>query len=194
MQTLYESVDAAGIPEDQILGTKIGVLNNLATIAQHHGMLDVAAKAVTEGNKLRTQNAERVGTEEFKRTARANNALWAGRIAARQGDYATARAKADEHMTLRQPENNPRKMESYHGLMGYIELLAGNHQAAIEQYRQADLDNMYHKYHLALAHEGAGNTQEANRLFKEVAEFNFNAATIACIKKDAMARVERSSV
>ncbi len=96
-------------------------------------------------------------------------------------------------MTLRQPENNPRKMESYHGLMGFIELLEGNHQAAVEQYRQSNLNNMYNVYHLALAEEGAGNTEEANRLFKEVAEYNFNAATIACIKNDAVARVKKSA-
>ena len=64
--------------------------------------------------------------------------------------------------------------------------------AATEHYRQSNLNNPYVKYYLALAEEGAGNAEEANRLFKEVAEYNFNSAAVACIKNDAMARAKEA--
>ncbi|UCF20055.1 MAG: hypothetical protein JSU87_01190, partial [Gemmatimonadota bacterium] len=192
LKTLYEKIETAGIPDDQVLGAKTGVLNDVATIAMHHGMLEIATEAVTRRNEAWMQNAEQVGSQEFKRGAEANVALWQGTLAARKGDFATARAKADEHAALREPESNPRKMETYHNLVGLIEHLEGNYAAATEHYRQGNLNNVYVKYYLALAEEGAGNAEEANRLFKEVAEYNFNSAAVACIKSDAMARAKEA--
>ena len=46
------------------------------------------------------------------------------------------------------------------------------------------------KYHHALALEGTGNQDEASRLFKEVAEWNFNSAAYACVRNDAIQKVE----
>jgi tetratricopeptide (TPR) repeat protein len=194
LKGLYESIETAGIPEDQVLGTKIGTLSQMSTIAMHFGMLDIAAEAVAERNKLDLMEAETVGTEDFTRRTNATIAWWEGTLAARQGDFATARAKADENKALREPESNPRKLEVYHNLMGLIEMGDGNYAAAVEHYRQGSPNNPYVKYHRALAEAAAGNTEEANRLFKDVAEYNFNSAAVSCVKKDAMERVKSASV
>jgi hypothetical protein len=47
---------------------------------------------------------------------------------------------------------------------------------------------MYTKYHLALALQGAGQADEARKIFKEVGSWNFNSAGFALIRKDALAR------
>ena len=47
---------------------------------------------------------------------------------------------------------------------------------------------MYNKYHLALALDGAQQTHEARKLFKEVGEWSFNNVGYALVRKDALAR------
>jgi hypothetical protein len=80
-------------------------------------------------------------------------------------------------------------MENFHDLMGLIELLQGRHAQAVEHYRQADVtNNIYVRYHLALALDGARQRDEARRLFKEVGEWNFNTAGFALVRRDALAR------
>jgi len=86
------------------------------------------------------------------------------------------------------PQQNPRKMENYHDLMGLIYFLQRKYAKAVEEYRLADLTNMYNKYHLALALDGARQKEEARKIFKEVAEWNFNTVGYALVRQDAMDR------
>jgi uncharacterized protein HemY len=86
-------------------------------------------------------------------------------------------------------DDNPRKMEGSHYILGMSALQAGDYAAAVEHLRQSNhANNMFHRYQLALAEEGAGNTEEAQRLFGEVGGFNFNSVAFALVGKDAAAR------
>lgn len=195
LAVLLESIDVGmGIPEEEILGAKSLVVTNIATIALHEGMLDVAAEAIEQRNALLRAGAEIVGTEDFSRAREANIAFFEGLLAVAAGDFETARAKAEENARLVEPENNPRKMEAYHNLMGWTALAEGDYQAAVEQYRQANLNNIYVKYHLALALEGAGNEEEAIRFFTEVAEWNFNSVGYGLVRNAAIEKLERAAV
>ncbi len=187
---LIASADTADIPEDQVAGAKTFTLTNQATIALFHGFLDDAEAILTDLTTVVRANAERVGAAEFARQQEANLRLWQARLAARRGDYQAAVARAEEHRELLAGENNPRRFEGYHGVLGLVELLQGNHAQAAEQIRQSDLGDMYVKYHLALAEEGAGNAGEARRLFQEIAEWQFNFVGIALVRKDVLARLE----
>jgi tetratricopeptide (TPR) repeat protein len=189
--TVLESIDAMGIPEDEINGAKVFVLSNIATIAMHEGMVEIATKAVEKRNELVKKNAEIVGTEEFTRSQKANIAAWNGMVAATAGDYEAARAAAGEYATLVETQNNPRKMELYHAVLGWTALQEGNHQMAVEEYRQSNLNNIYNKYMLAVALEGAGFTEQATKLFTEVAEFNFNSVGYALVRNAAIKKVEK---
>jgi hypothetical protein len=74
-------------------------------------------------------------------------------------------------------------------VFGVSALKAGDYAEAVEQLRQADFaNNMFVRYHLALAEEGAGNAEEAAKLFAEVASFNFNSIGFALTGRDAAAR------
>ena len=53
---------------------------------------------------------------------------------------------------------------------------------------RGNLNDIYVRYQLALAQEGAGNAAEAKRLFKEVAIYNFNDASYALIRADAISK------
>ncbi len=186
---IVNSIDGMEIPEDQKHGAKSFTLTNQATIALHHNLFDDAEKILKRRAAVMRASAERVGDQDFARQQEANILLFAGQLAARKGDYRTARAKAQKNRELLEADSNPRKFEGYFGLLGLVELLQGNYDQAVEHYRKANLTVMYVKYHLALAVEGAGQVYEAKKLFKEVAEWNFNSVGFALVGKDALAKI-----
>jgi tetratricopeptide (TPR) repeat protein len=133
-------------------------------------------------------NAQAVGSDEVSRIQEAQITYFEGQLAAHRGDFKEALRLAQQNSDLVSRQQNPRKMENYHDLMGLIFFLQRKYPQAVEHYRQADLTNMYNKYHLALALEGAKQTNEARKLFKEVAQWNFNTVGYALVRKDAQKR------
>lgn len=186
LDRVVESIDGLGIPEPA--GLKIFALGQQATIAMHQRIFEAAEKAIRQRSALQTEAAKRVGTDEFRRAQEANIAYFEGQLAARKGDYATARQKAEESMKLLEPDRNPRKNEPAHDLLGLIALLQGKHAEAVAHYEKADPNNIYTTYHHALALEGTGRKEEAKALFRKVAGFHFNNAGLALVRKDAIRR------
>ena len=123
-----------------------------------------------------------VGTEDAARLLEANCQAWEGLLAAYAGDYEAAGRSAEAAAELVAEDTNPRKMESYHWVLGVSALKQGDFEAARQHLRQADhANNIYIRYQLALAEEGAGDLEEAKRLFQQVAEFNFNSVGFALV-------------
>jgi tetratricopeptide (TPR) repeat protein len=129
-----------------------------------------------------------VGDADFERREEAEILLWEGQLHARSGDYDAALAAAEGIRELMEADANPRKLEAYHGLRGLVDLLQGNYEQSASHFEQSDLMKPYVKYHLALAQEGAGRTEEAKALFREVAEYNFNSVDFALVRRDALER------
>ena len=188
LEKLATDSDSMDVPADQRMGAKVFALTNAAQIALHTGLNDDAARVIGNLAAALRANAQIVGTEEFSRIQEAQIAYQEGQLAARKGDYAQALKLAQKNSDLVAKQQNPRRMENYHDLMGLISLAQKKYADAVAQYRQADLTNMYTKYHLALALQGAGQTEEARKIFKEVGSWNFNTAGFALIRKDALAR------
>jgi tetratricopeptide (TPR) repeat protein len=180
LDRMAASVDALNIPN--AVGAKLGHYNAQALIALHSGHLDVAQAAIDKMRGLYRQQAEAGRSESFKRGNEASIAYREGMLAARRGDFATARTKAREMMTLRAPDQNPRKNEGAHALLGMADLLEGKHASAAGHFAEANPDDIYVTYHHALALEGAGRPAEAKELFRRVAGWNFNGAETALIK------------
>jgi tetratricopeptide (TPR) repeat protein len=177
------SVDALNIPN--AVGSKIFAFSEQALIAIHNKHFDVAQRAVDQLRDLYRQQAAMGGTDALKRSTEANIAFWEGFLAARRGDFATARTKAKEMMTHRAPDRSPRKDESAHELLGMADLFEGKHASAVTHFSEANPDDIYVIYNLALALEGAGRTEEAKLLFRRVAGENFNGAATSLVKAEA---------
>jgi tetratricopeptide (TPR) repeat protein len=189
LEAVAAKIDSMGLAADQRTGAEAFTLTNALTVALHHNRHDDAARLLGGLAAVLRANAKAVGTEEFSRIQEANIAYFEGQLAARRGDYRGAMQLAKKNAELVEPQDNPRKMESYQDLMGLIDLSQGRYAQAAEHYRQADFtNNIYVKYHLALALDGAGQRDAARRLFKEVGEWNFNTAGFALVRKDALAR------
>ena len=61
---------------------------------------------------------------------------------------------------------------AYHYLAGYIRLEAGDFAQAIEHLKQSDLSDPFRKLLLARAYEKSGDAANAQKLYKEITEFN----------------------
>lgn len=84
-----------------------------------------------------------------------------------------------------EPDANPRKMEPVHELKGFVALYQRNYGEAADHFAQGNLLDVYIKYQLALAQEGAGKTAEAKKLFRQVANHNFNDVGFGLVRKEA---------
>ncbi len=178
-----------GTPADQVKGTTVFTLTNQVTAALHAGLLDRAARIVERRNALQMAIAEDVGTDDARRLQQADCHVWDGLVAAYRGDAAAAADHAERYAALVVEDENPRKMEPFHWVLGMAALKQGDHAKAVEHLRQADHRNtMFIRYQLAVAEEGAGNADEAKRLFKEVAEWNFNSVGFALVHEEAARR------
>jgi tetratricopeptide (TPR) repeat protein len=188
LEKLATEVNTMDLEDDQRSGAKAFALTNAATICLERGMNDDAERVIDNLAGVLRGNAQAVGTDEFARIQEAQIAYYEGQLAAHRSDFKEALRLAKKNAELVSGQQNPRKMENYHDLMGLIYFLQRKYARAVDEYRQADLTNMYNKYHLALALDGAKQKEEARRIFREVAEWNFNTVGYALVRKDALAR------
>jgi tetratricopeptide (TPR) repeat protein len=187
LDKLVAAIDGMDVPDKP--NAKIFALNNQLAIALHNGHMNVATRAVDALRAL-WREQETGATPEFRRTREANIIYVEGRLAAANGDYSGTRAKAEEYMKVVEPSVNPRKNERAHELLGIADLVQKNYAAAAAHLAQANPNGSYITYQRALALEGAGQSAEANILFKRVADTNFNSVEIALVKADAARRVK----
>lgn len=177
---LVDEIPAMGTPEDQIKGAQTFALNSASQVALHAGLIDRAEELIARRNEVAMAIAADVGTADAERLQEAGCRQWDGLLAAYSGDNASATAAAAEIETLLADDDNSRKMEGAHFVLGVAALEAGDHTAAVENLRQADYrNNIYVRYQLARAEEAAGNAGEAAKLFKDVSTFNFNSVGFA---------------
>jgi len=186
-----ERVDTLEMPADQKVGARNFLLTNIADVCFNYDMLDEAASAVDHLSASLAEAGRNSGDQDFIRQQKATAAYWMGKLAARQGDYAAAEAQAEEFAALLAEDENPRKLERYHELLGLIALKQQDYDGAIAHYRQANLStsagagDVKNIFMLARALQGAGQTEEASELLQEVATWNFNSAWFAMLRKEA---------
>jgi tetratricopeptide (TPR) repeat protein len=188
LETLVTTID--GMDLQGKTGAKIFALTTELSIALHNGHIDVAERAADQLRKLWKEDAEAGGTAEYRRTQDANILYVDGMIAARKGDYAGARAKAQEYMKLVEPDKNPRKNEPAHEILGMADLLEKKYATAAAHLAEGDPNSTYITYQRAVALEAAGKTAEARALYRRVASTNFNSVDVALTKKDATSKAK----
>ena len=183
LNRLVASVDGMGVPDPK--ANKVAALTNVVIIATHTKNRPAAEQALKQLEPLLMQQADEAANPAFKRGQQAQIAYLEGWSAARRGDYAAAQKQADRISQLLAPDANPRKLEPMHQLEGFIALYQGKYQDAAAHFQKGNLLDPYIKYHLAVATEGAGDVAQAKQMFREIADYNFNALGFALIRKDA---------
>jgi hypothetical protein len=186
LDDLVTNIDTLGAAPDQRLNAKVAALTNAAQIALHYGLYDEAERALTQRAALARENAKTVGTPAFTNIQESQIAFWDAQLAAYRGDYKKAAELAQKNADLVASENNPRKMEPVHEVKGLIELRRKSYKKAVAELKLADQTQLHNKYLLAQALEGAGQRDEAMKLYKEVSLNNFNTIDFALLRSEAL--------
>ncbi|MGH7491235.1 MAG: tetratricopeptide repeat protein [bacterium] len=124
--------------------------------------------------------------EKFANEALFNEAV----IAAKRKDFTRALAKADEHKTRIAAGKNSKEMENHYALLGRIYFEKGEHAKAAEHLKQANQENPYTLYLLAVATSNVGDMVKAAELYKKAANWNENSLSYAFVRPKAMMALE----
>jgi len=188
LEKLVADIDGFGAGKDQVLNAKVFALTNAALIAMFSGLNDDAERVLAMRTPLMRENAKVVGTEAFSKIQESQIAFFDGQLAAWRGDYKAASKLAKQTADLVAGENNPRKMEPVHELLGLIALRQKSYKKAVTELRLADQTQLHNKYLLAEALEATNAKDEAKKLYQEVAVNNFNTVDFALLRGDAKKR------
>jgi len=180
-------VDGMGLPDPR--GVKINALTNVALVAIHTKDFYAADAALKARTPLMMEQADQGGSPAFRRAQEANVAYFEAWLAARRGDYSGAQMAANRFASLVAPDANPRKMEPFHQLAGFIALYQGKAKDAAAHFAEGNLLDPYIQYNYAVALDDSGQKDKAKPIFQALAIYNFNSLGYALIRKDAQQRV-----
>jgi tetratricopeptide (TPR) repeat protein len=111
-------------------------------------------------------------SEEVKDNTRRGYLFNTSRVALKNKDFDTAKAKSEEYSKLVQAINNPFQIRLSHELAGMIALEEKNYDKALEELQQANQQNPYNLYRMVLAYKGKGDTKKAREFCMQAAKFN----------------------
>ena len=183
LNQVVANVDAMGVPDPK--ANKVAALSNVVVIATHTKNRPAVEQGLKQLEPLLMQQADEAGNPAFTRGQQAQIAYLEGWWAARRGDYGAAQKQADRINQLLAPDANARKLEPMHQLEGFIALYQGKYKDAAAHFKKGNLLDPYIKYQFAVSTEGAGDVAQAKSLFREIADYNFNALGFALIRKEA---------
>jgi Flp pilus assembly protein TadD len=183
LNKLVADADGTNLPDP--LAVKVNALTNVAVIAIETRNFAAAEAALKQRAPLSAQQAEKSGSAGFKRAQAANAAYFQAWLAARKGDYATAKLEAEKYTAAVAPDANPRKMEAFHQLMGFVAAYQGKPADAAAHFAQGNLQDPYIQYQYATALDASGQSAKAKPMFEALSVYNFNSLGYALIRKQA---------
>jgi tetratricopeptide (TPR) repeat protein len=156
------------------LGAKIadtaamaGDAETMGDMLVHAGKPDAARKRYEQALSL----LEKSGlSSEVKEDAKLAHHYNLGRVALKKNDLATAKTESAAYLSGATAKNNPARIRQAHQLAGMIALKEKNFDQAISELGQADQQNPYVLYKIAVAHQGKGDQAKATEMFKQAAE------------------------
>ena len=186
---LVRAIDGLGVPAPR--QGKANVRYSQAIIAILERRFAIADTALRDYAIQQLAEAKAQNPPGFERYFEGQVGFLEGLLAAFRGDFAAAKARADDIERIRKADNVPDKDFQLNGLRGITAALEKNYAFADSELRTADpLTNLMHfAYYRGLALEGLGRTAEAKAQFQHVATYNFNSQEYAAVRKDAIAKV-----
>ena len=146
-----------------------GDLNNKGNILLQAGKADKALAMFEKSVKL--IQASKL-SQEVKDNANRGFLYNAARVAIKQKDLETAKAKSEKFHQAVKAVNNPLQMKLYHELQGMIALAENDYNKAVTELNQANQQNPYNLFRLAVAYKGKGDGANFKTYCKKAAKFN----------------------
>jgi tetratricopeptide (TPR) repeat protein len=144
-------------------------LNLIGNLLLGKGSPDEAARQFDAELEL----IAKAGTSaEVKEAARRNHLFDLARVALKQQDLATARARAHEYADAVAAKKVPLEVRQSHELAGMISVQAGEWATAMSELALANQHNPRVLYLTGVALRGSGDAEKAREAFKAAADFN----------------------
>jgi len=147
------------------------IWNSIARLHLEHGKAEDAMKAYEKG----------YSTIPGSKLDETQKKIWLGRLHHGKARTLAKMGKREEawkeaELIKKMIEDGGKEGEqfwpAYHYLAGYLKLESGDYPKAVEELKQTDLTDPFHKLLLARAYEKTGDTASAQKLYKEITEFN----------------------
>ena len=163
------------------LGARIGDTAAMSGDAESMGDILLNAGKPDEARKRYDQSLsllEKSGlSSDVKEDAKLAHHYHLGRVALKKNDLATAKTEAAAYLSGATAKNNPARIRQAHQFAGMVALKEKNFDQAISELAQADQQNPYVLYKIAVAHQGKGDQAKATEMFKQAAE-SYNLPTL----------------
>jgi len=111
-------------------------------------------------------------SDEIKHNAELGYLFNEGRVAVAKKDFTKAKANQAAYAKGAEANQNQFQMWQVHELAGIIALAEKNYDIAIAEFGQANQQNTYNLYRMALAYKEKGDKAKAKEMFDQVAKFN----------------------
>lgn len=178
-------LDGSGASKSKNAFNKLGYLFPCALISFHDGDAAKLRETITMIQAPSDQVAADVGSPEEKAQQKANLLFWSVLADAVDGKLDDAKTKAEEMKTTLDAIKTPTKLQGYEMVMGFICMKEKKYADAISHLEKTNPTDIYAKYWLAMADEGAGNKDKALEIYKQLAVYNFNSPDYALIRSEA---------
>src|SRR5262249_51981230 len=169
--------DPAGMAGDLL--AKGNILLEQGKFDQAKAQYDQALKMIQESNL----------SDEVKGNQARFHHFNMARVALGKKDLSTARSQAAEFGKLAEASRNPFQAKLAHALTGMVALAEKDWDKAIAELQQANLQDPYNLYRLAMAYQGKGDKEKAKEFATKAADFNalpaLNAAFVRTKAKKA---------
>jgi len=180
----------AELDKQYALGEKIddaaamsGDLGTMGNILYETGKYDEALAKFEKSLQLTEASNLSAAIKENAKRGQLYNA---GRVALMKKDLAAAKAKAEEFRAQSEAAKNTFQIWLAHELAGSIALAEKKYDQAIQHFQQANQQDPYIFYRLALAYEGKGDMKNAKAACLKAARFNaLNNLNYAFMRKKA---------
>jgi tetratricopeptide (TPR) repeat protein len=167
---------------------------NLFYVTLANRDFDRARSTLDQLNTLYSTLYNDIGSSSAMRDDQAARAIREGLLALRQGYVEQAMNHARENYNLMRDDPSVKALYPYYHLMGRIELQQNNPENAVRNLEMADTEWVIVKYDLAMAYDALGNTDMARKMYKDVAEWNFNDTRYALVRNVAINKYKTMAV
>ena len=110
------------------------------------------------------------------------------------GNYDQSRENLQTLKSHQEKRNDPTAMHGYYGLLGMVNLMEGNYDLALSNFENGDNTNIYFNYFKGLTLKASRQEENARKIFKELANFNFSSWEIAIIRNLANKQLEKLTI
>ena len=147
------------------------IWNSIARLHQEYGKAEDAMKAYEKGYEtIPSSNLDEIQKKTWLGRMHHGKARTLAKMG--KADEAWKEAELIKKMIDESGKEGEQYLPAYHYLTGYLKLESRDYAKAIEELKQSDLTDPFHKLLLARAYENSGDTAAAQKLYKEITEFN----------------------